>query len=174
MKIFASTIALLCSFYVLAVSVSADESMPAPAIPKAFEPLKQLIGTWEGENHMGDQQVNMTITYELTAGGTAITETMMPGTPQEMVTMYHKEGDKVALTHYCSLGNQPHMQLLNASNKEFVFAMQGNQGIDSPKEAHMHSLTLKLIDKNTLEQHWSHFADGKEMSQTVFRLKRKG
>ena len=28
----------------------------------------------------------------------------------EMITMYHPDGDGLALTHYCMLGNQPRMK----------------------------------------------------------------
>lgn len=167
-------VAVFTLFSICAHQVYAqNNSMPAPAIPKEFATLKQLLGTWHGENQMGEQKVNMTVHYKLTSGGTAITETLMAGTPQEMVTVYHKDGDSVALTHYCMLGNQPHMKLTQASNKELSFVLHGKQGITSAKEPHMGAVKVRLLDDNTLEQQWQHFVDGKLVSTSVFTFTRE-
>lgn len=158
----------------LAAITLADEGpMPQPTVPKAFEPLKRLLGTWEGVNKMGDQEMPMKVSYALTSAGTAITETLMQGTPQEMVSVYHKEGDSVAMTHYCILGNQPHMKMTKSGKTEMAFQMQQPLGLSSEREPHMHAVTLKLIDDNTLEQRWVHYVDGKEDSTTVFTFHRK-
>ena len=167
---------IIClAFVFLSLQVFAEDSaMSAPSIPKNFEPLKQLLGTWEGKHRVGEEEMPVKVTYALTSAGTAITETLMAGTPQEMVSMYHKDGDSVAMTHYCMLGNQPHMQMTKSSKNEMVFEMQSPKaGLVSANEAHMHGVTLKLIDNNTLEQSWKYFVDGKEQSTEVFTFKRK-
>ena len=40
---------------------------------------------------MGDKTLPLTITYESTAGSTAISERMFPGTPHEMLSVYTVE-----------------------------------------------------------------------------------
>ena len=45
-----------------------------------------------------------------TAGGSAVQETQFPGTPMEMVSVYHLDGADLVMTHYCVLGNQPRMK----------------------------------------------------------------
>jgi hypothetical protein len=140
---------------------AADEHHHAVTMPKQFDTLKQLLGTWEGKSDMGQGEQNMQVVYELTSGGTAIIETLMKGTPQEMVSVYHKEGDSLGMTHYCSMGNQPHMKLKQADDKHMMFEMDKPQGITSSDEAHMHALTLTLKDKNTLQHDWINYQDGK-------------
>ena len=46
-----------------------------------------------------------------TGGGSAVTETLFPGTAHEMMSVYHMDGDDLVLTHYCAGGNQPRMML---------------------------------------------------------------
>lgn len=146
----------------------------APKIPKALENMKQLLGTWEGKTKMGDKEHDMIVTYALTSGGTAITETLMAGTPQEMVSVYHKDGDSVAMTHYCALGNQPHMKLKTSDAKAMAFEMaKPAAGIASAKEPHMHAVTLTLHGENTLKHDWVHYVDGKAKDTVTFNFKRK-
>lgn len=144
-----------------------------PKMPKEFDTLKKLVGTWEGTTKMGDQDTQATVIYKLTSGGTAITEQMMPGTPQEMITVYHKEGKSLGMTHYCALGNQPHMQLKKADERSVAFEMQKPIGVTSMKESHMHAVTLTLEDENTLKQEWVNFEGGKKKELAVFTFKRK-
>jgi hypothetical protein len=146
---------------------------PPVVMPKQFENLKQLLGTWEGKSDMGQGEQTMQVNYKLTAGGTAIIETLMPGTPHEMVSVYHKDGNSVAMTHYCALGNQPHMKLKQSDDKNIVFEMDKSQGISSDDEAHMHGLTLTLKDKNTLQQDWVHYQGGKATQTVTFVLNKK-
>src|SRR5713226_971817 len=65
----------------------------------AFARLKTLVGEWEADTKMGKAHVS----YELIAGGTAL---KMPA----MLTVYHLDGERLLLTHYCMAGNQPRMQ----------------------------------------------------------------
>jgi hypothetical protein len=150
-----------------------DDHHHAVTMPKEFETLKQLVGTWEGKSDMGKGEQDMSVVYELTSGGTAIVETLMKGTPHEMVSVYHKEGDSLGMTHYCSMGNQPHMKLKQADDQHLVFEMTETQGIASPDESHMHALTLTLKDKNTLQHDWVNYDKGKAAQTATFLLHRK-
>ena len=48
--------------------------------------------------------------YRLIAADSVLVETDFPGTAKEMLTMYHRDGDQLMLTHYCRCGNQPRMR----------------------------------------------------------------
>src|SRR3989304_768334 len=63
-----------------------------------------------------------------TDGGSAILETLFPGTPHEMVSVYYDDGGKLGMTHYCMLGNQPQMTLKKADGNriDLVFVSGGN------------------------------------------------
>lgn len=144
------------------------------AMPKEFDQMRNLIGTWEGTADMGDgKEQPVTAVYELTSGGTAITEKLMPGTTHEMTTIFYKDGKSVAMTHYCAMGNHPEMKLKSADGKAMTFEMKGAAGIASAKEEHMHALTITTPDANTLQEEWTNFADGKKKMTAKFKYKRK-
>ncbi len=58
----------------------AGEHHPAPYIGSPeFERLKQLAGVWEGTSDMGKEGEKVRVEYRLTAGGSALVETLFPG-----------------------------------------------------------------------------------------------
>ena len=95
--------------------------MPNHKGSKELQKIKALVGTWVGEMDNGKGPMPVEINYKVTAAGSAVVETFHPGTPMEMVTVYHDEKGKLAMTHYCMLGNQPKMKLVDSSeNKVFL------------------------------------------------------
>ena len=105
-------LAILCGLWaVCAPSVSAEETARHPG----FDRLKSLEGTWTGRSGWDEGADKgageVTVIYKVTAAGSAVQETLFPGTPHEMVTMYHMDGADLMLTHYCAAGNQPRMKL---------------------------------------------------------------
>ncbi len=111
-----------------------------------FERLKALVGIWEGEmpekKHGKMQEMKMRVSYQLTAGGSVLMETVNAGTPTEMISMYHDRGGKLSMTHYCMLGNQPRLDLESVQEGELMFSFAEDNDIDAGKEMHMHSLAL--------------------------------
>ena len=77
------------------------------------------------------------------------------------------------MTHYCSLGNQPHMKLISSDGKVMAFEMDEPVGLQSENEAHMHAVTLTLKDDNSLQQRWTHYVDGKQAGSVTFELQRQ-
>src|SRR5262245_56809684 len=91
----------LCVFLTaLAVTARGDEKKAA-----AFDKFKQLEGEWVGKEVSGAKGIegDVHIKYKLTAGGSAVVETIMPGSEHEMVTVIHPDGNNLVLTHYCML-----------------------------------------------------------------------
>jgi hypothetical protein len=73
---------------------------------KAFEIMKTLAGSWEG-SIMG---LSTHITIRVTSSGNAIMhEAIGPGRPDNPITMFYVDGDRLLLTHYCDSGNRPRM-----------------------------------------------------------------
>jgi hypothetical protein len=58
----------------------------------AFERFTQLAGEWSGKGKHGDMEHEATIVYKVTAGGSAVVETIDPGGLHEMVTVIHPDG----------------------------------------------------------------------------------
>ncbi len=146
--------------------------MPAPKLSKDFQALKALIGTWTGTTKMEGKDQPATVTYELTSGGTAIAEKLMPGTPHEMLTVYANRGDKVEVTHFCAVGNQPQMALKKASGGVYEFEMEGMKGINDKNEMHMHAIKLTLAG-DKLKQEWTNYNKGKKGEVAVFEFAKK-
>jgi hypothetical protein len=156
------------------VPLSADDKHAPPAANSnpAFEMFKKLAGEWVGSKPVEGQELR--VQYKLTSGGSAVVETIFPGSDHEMVSVIHPDGKDVVLTHYCMLGNQPQMKASGAGhgNKvEFKFVRVTNAKSD--KDMHMHEATFTFVDDNTLRTAWTLYNDGKAQKQEVFELKRK-
>ena len=76
----------------------------ASAAQKSFDELKALDGTWEGTVKNGQP---VEVDYRLTAGGSALMSEIKG--KDDMITMFHLDGDRLLMTHYCGAGNQPRM-----------------------------------------------------------------
>jgi hypothetical protein len=140
-----------------------------------MEQLKQLAGNWKGTaSHPGTDQKPepVAVEFEITAAGSAIEETLMKDTPHEMVDMYADENGKLVMTHYCAMGNHPHMLLKQASPGQISLEMGATPGIDSSKDPHMHALTLEFPDANHLTEKWTSYANGKPSESVIFTLAR--
>ena len=98
-----------------AAEAIAGQQKPAPragAAPgSAFDAFKKLAGDWVGKGAASPGQgEKVSVNFKVTSGGSAVVETEMPGTSQEMVTIIHPDGSDLVLTHYCAIGNQPQMR----------------------------------------------------------------
>src|SRR5689334_15625073 len=83
---------------------------PAPPANAGLERMKRLAGTWVAADEGGRPTDRVVSVIKVTAGGSAVHETLFPGQPQEMVSVYTAEGPDLVMTHYCVLGNQPRMK----------------------------------------------------------------
>jgi hypothetical protein len=169
------------SLLILTVIVAAAAVQPglcgetATGGQSAFDRIKGLAGTWEGTAGEGKDAFPVTVQYRVTANGTAVMETLFPGTPHEMVTIYTRDGDGVVLTHYCAEGNQPLMKLDASTSKpdELRFAFAGGNNIDPATTTHMHELTLHLLNGDHLQSDWTLFKEGKKERTEAFHFARK-
>jgi hypothetical protein len=163
---------LTASLFVLAFSLSAvvaradGHHKPATNNAPGFERFKQLEGEWlsKGGVHV----------FKVTSAGSAVEETMFPGTAHEMINMIHPDGDDIVLTHYCAAGNQPEMKApdrVEGKDVAFKFVRGGN--MKSTNEMHMHNVTYTFVDKDTLQTKWTNYENGKPAGDMVFDLKRK-
>jgi hypothetical protein len=167
---------LISASLLLSASLFAATDEPAktkPASPE-FEKMKSLVGTWSGKTDMGEGPVEMTIRYRLIAAGSVIEERCMEGTPNEMVTMYFDNKDgKLALTHYCMMGNQPAMNVKSSDAKSITFDFDPTRTtIDPKKESHMHGMTIRFENADTISSSCKAIMDGKEMPEHATVLKR--
>ncbi|MFO0985200.1 MAG: hypothetical protein U1E76_26305 [Planctomycetota bacterium] len=145
--------------------------------PAQLEKIKSLAGVWTGTGGHGEQALPIEVRYRVTAGGTAVEEIEFAGTDHEMVTLYHLDGDRLMLTHYCTAGNQPRMiaepWTQEGDRSELRFAFRDATNLRSSDDGHMHAMVLKLATADRLESEWTFFAGGKPVEQARFELTRK-
>ena len=154
----------LTAIAILACSLQAEKK----ATP-LFDQLKKMEGTWtsDSKDHPAD------VTYKVSSGGSVLVETMAMGNHAEMITMYHPDGDGLALTHYCMLGNQPRMKA-SKDQKPGVIKFEGDGGTNmKPEDKHMHTLTVTFVDADHVRQDWTLFDGGKEQTVVTINLVRK-
>ena len=156
------------------VSAGQEPDMPTPPASSAqLNQLKKLAGRWEGTSqHEGGAGEPAAAEYRVTSGGSAVMETLFPGTPHEMVSVYHdSRTGKPAMTHYCMLGNQPELEL--AGSGEGILDFNLSTASDIPaSELHMHALKLSWDGPDQLTQVWTSYKDGQPQGSTTIRLKR--
>jgi hypothetical protein len=164
----------LCATLLLALTswLSAGEPPKAKTGSPELERMKTLVGTWQGKTDMGQGPVDLTIQYRVLAAGTVVEERAFPNTPNEMVTMFYDKDGKLALTHYCVLGNRPAMALKASDAKSLTFDFDSCCGIDTAKESHMHAMTLRFDDADTLTSSCQAIIDGKALPEHATTLKR--
>ncbi len=135
--------------------------------------MKQLEGLWEGTTTMADGEQAAVVEYQVTSGGSAVVETLFPGTPEEMVSVYHDHGGRLAMTHYCMLGNQPRLALVSASDDRLELSLAPDHGLADPQEQHMHALTITWTDPDHITQVWTSSSEiGQPGSTTTITLSR--
>ena len=169
-------VSAMTSLFVLPLVLVASRALAAPASAAAphFERLKALAGTWESADADSDGKPDQTVVYRVTAAGHAVEETLFPGTPKEMLTLYTLDQDDLVLTHYCTLGNQPHMKAAADSDaKHIAFAFVSAGNLDSRDTIHMDALVLTFTDATHLKHVWSLYAKGAVVQDAVFEFTKK-
>jgi len=138
-----------------------------------LEAMKRLAGKWNGAMMgEGGKPEAATAEFKVTSAGSAVEETLGKGTPFEMVDMYVDQGGKLAMTHYCAIGNQPHMTLKSGGPKQIVLEMDATPGIDLAKDEHMHALTIEFPDDDHLIERWISYKNGQPGKPAVFKFSR--
>ena len=163
--------------FVLAAAalVLAGEEVAKPKATNAqLEQMKKLAGEWLVVGEDGKPTETVGATYRVTAAGSAVIETIFPGSEHEMITMYYLEGADLVLTHYCALGNQPHMKAdPKSAEGTIAFRFAGGTNIDPAKDMHMHDAVFTFVDSDHLKTSWTMWADGKAGDAHVFAFVRK-
>jgi hypothetical protein len=140
----------------------------------AFASLKQLAGSWQGHVEKADGPQAFA-RYELISNGTAVMETLFPGTEHEMRSIYFLEGNDLVLTHFCATGNQPKMKLDAAASTptKLVFGFAGGTNLDPAKDGHIHSGRIELTGGGKMQSEWDYFKDGKQAGTHKIFLSRE-
>jgi hypothetical protein len=162
-------------------TANADEkhNHPLPSAPKnpQLDKMKSLVGTWVMADKDGKATDQVVSEIRATAGGSAVVETLFPGQPMEMVSMYTVDGPDLVMTHYCVLGNQPRMKADPKSpTNQIRFEFAGGSNLDPAKDKHMHAATLTIVDADHIEIEgtgWENGMPAKEMCAGMKLVRKK-
>jgi hypothetical protein len=156
---------------VLGVTGTAQTKSPAET---GFERLKALQGDWIDVDGVFGEKGKVAVTYRVTGGGNTVVETFPVGTPFEMMTVYHKDGAGLALTHFCAGGTQPRMASKGIDGSVLTFDFAGGTNIDPKTTSHMHAARLEFISADEFKATWQNWKDGKaDGPPHSFRVVRK-
>ena len=129
---------------------------------KSFDKLKTLAGAWEGT--MGGK--SFLVSLRVTSMGSALMHEMTGGGgPQDPITMFHLDGDRLILNHYCDAGNQPRMVgTTSPDGKTITFNFIDATNLRPAQGGHMQSAVFAFIDADHHTETWTFaMADGKPM-----------
>jgi hypothetical protein len=168
-----------CGVVLLALSAGAygEGKIPTAAPHAGLDRMKKMAGTWVEAGKDGKPTDKVVSVIRVIAGGSAVQETLFPGQPHEMVSVYHRDGADLVMTHYCVLGNQPRMKADPKSPKgQIRFEFAGGTNLDPAKDKHMHSAVLTFIDDDHVELAgvaWDGGKPSKECGCGIMKLVRK-
>jgi hypothetical protein len=172
-----------CGLLLISLQVTAyGEDKAGAKLPPAptnagLEKLKRLAGTWVAAGQDGKPSDQVVSIIKVTAGGSAVHETLFPGQPHEMISVYTANGPDLLLTHYCVLGNQPRMKAnTNSLSNQISFKFAGGANLDPKKDKHMHDATLTIVDDDHIEitaVAWEAGAPAKDQCCTGMKLIRR-
>jgi hypothetical protein len=139
-----------------------------PAANPAWDKLKTLVGKWKGTYTGAEGTSEGRLSYALVSNGTSLMETMNSSHDEDMVTMYHVDGNRILATHYCAMGNQPRMAApgLSADGKTLAFAFVDASNVSDPDGGIMRSLVIRFQDADHFSQDWTWREKGKDQVAT--------
>jgi hypothetical protein len=160
---------VLMSFSTLALA----QSDPATS----FSKLKALAGTWEGQvktipSEPSIEGKTTTVTLRVTSmGHTLMHEVTTPGRPDDPITMFYLDGDRLFLTHYCDANNRPRMVgKMSPDGKTVDFDFLDVAG--NLKYGHMQHGTFTFVDANHHTEEWTFLLPGDKPVRALLDLQR--
>ena len=168
----AMTAAALLTLMLTSAIVSADEKAGV------MDKLTALEGDWVLLDEDGQETEVIGSTFRLTSAGTAVMELMFPDSPDghEMLNVYHADGDRILMTHYCAAGNQPRVEVRATDDEDRLeLRFESITNLPSPDADHMRQAEYVFDGKDRLTTRWRSMTDGKlsEENSITFELKRK-
>jgi hypothetical protein len=171
------SIAVLLSLSALAFAQSEPQKPEAQKsdAQKSFDKMKTLAGSWEGVLSGTGSDLDgktMHVSLRVTSMGNALLHEMtgLPGRPDDPITMFYLDGDRLMLTHYCDAGNRPRMAgKTSPDGKTVDFEFVDVAG--STQYGHMHHAMFTALDANHHSEEWT-FMEGDKPVHAHVELQR--
>lgn len=157
--------AIVTMWLLTAPTGAAAQDVPPERARTAFEHLKRLAGQWQ-QRSTNDWEGSATI--RVIAGGSAVMLTSKvdphPGSDETMVTVFHMDGDRLMLTHYCVAKNQPRLVAtsISADGRAIEFAFRDATNLRSADHGHMSRAVYTLESEDRYRSRWTFSQKGQE------------
>jgi hypothetical protein len=137
----------------------------------SLDGLKPLVGDWTAT----DGGKRFTTSFRLISNNTALEETVNSAHDTQMVSIYNADGPRVAMTHFCSMGNQPRLETPSErpNPNEFVFSFTSATNLASPNDQHLHRIVITMEGPDHFTEAWTIRVSGKDSIQTFHYTRKK-
>ena len=140
-----------------------------------FETFKNnIVGSWVGspvkckKTGKCSRMKNVHVNFKSVNKGTAIKETIFPGTKMEMTSLYYPTGKKgIKMIHYCMIGNHPVLRLSRYDGHHFVFKLVRVENYNKKQMGYMSGLVVAFKGHNHMYSSWSAHMKGKTERNTM-------
>jgi hypothetical protein len=152
---------------------NAKNNAAAESAQNGFEQFKKLDGQWIGRSTKGWEE---TITFKTIAKGSVVVENSFDAHPNEtMMTMFHLDGARLLLTHYCVAGSQPRLAAtaFDDNGRTVTFTFLDATNLPSRDKGHMDKAVFRFKDENNFSSQWTWYQDGKESWMEEIKYERK-
>jgi hypothetical protein len=155
----------------------AQSDAPKSEAQKSFGQLKTLAGSWEGKVTTVPPQPDidgkiMQASLRVTSmGHTLMHEMSGSGRPDDPITMFVVDGDRLLLTHYCDADNRPRMVgKMSPDGKTLEFEFLDVSG--NLQYGHMQHAVFTIVDPNHHTEDWTYLEPGDKAVHAHFELQR--
>ena len=138
----------------------------------SLDGLKPLVGDWTATDAGGKP---FTASFRLISNNTALEETVNSSHDTQMVSIYNADGSRVAMTHFCSMGNQPRLETPSErpNPNEFVFSFTSATNLASPNDQHLHRIVITMEGPDHFTEAWTIRVNGKDSVQKFHYTRKK-
>jgi hypothetical protein len=175
---FVLSVVLMSLFAVAFAQTDAQKPVAQSDAQKSFDKLKTLAGSWEGQVKTLPQTPMegkpMQVSLRVTSRGNALMHEMQAtGIPDDPITMFYVDEDRLLLTHYCDAGNRPRMVgKVSPDGKTMEFDFLDVANYSSKQGGHMKHAVFTFVDPNHHTEDWTFMLEGKQAMQAHLDLQR--
>jgi hypothetical protein len=137
----------------------------------SYRQLKALAGSWTGTNSAG---APLSVSFHETSAGSALLNEVHVGNSdaEDMVSMFHLDGSRLMLTHYCTAGNQPRMVgHASPDGRTITFDFLDATNLANQDDGHMWRVVISVLESNHHTETWIYLDHGKKTTE-VYDLRR--
>ncbi len=138
--------------------------------PFAFAYLCRMSGDWENDDGA------IAASFRTTAGGSALVETLFPGSADEVTSVYYIEAGDLVADVFAPGGHRIRFKFdpRRSFAGKYWFSLSGGTGFNKSKDLHLHEKTLQFTGLNRIDVEVTRFEGKTRADARLLTLSRKG